>query len=269
MYLLQNLINIPYYGIILEKYLEVVSMHELMILGTFHFHSPDNGDRFHSAAAIPERQQEILDVVEILERFCPTKIAVEHKPEFSAKLLEQYQAYVRGETGLGPGEVQQIAFRLAKRLEHRQLYCVDWNEAVPYVGSVFQWMSEHTSEHIEELDRRAETVYAREQEHLANSTLLEHFILLNQPSRALEDHKSYLDYALLGDEQDPAGAKWVAQYWYYRNLRIWKNVTELFQDPDEKILLLIGAGHLHYLRQIFSDAGTVRMVDTVDFLSIR
>lgn len=242
-------------------------MHELMILGTFHFHSPDNGDRFHSTAAIPERQQEILEVVDILERFHPAKIAVERKPEFSAELLEQYQAYARGEADLAPGEVQQIAFRLAKRLGHRQLHCVDWNEAVPHVGSVFQWMSEHPSQRIEELDRRTKAAHAREQEHLDHSTLLEHFILLNQPGRAWEDHRVYLDYALLGDEQDPAGAKWVAQYWYYRNLRIWKNVMELFQDPDEKILLLIGAGHLHYLRQIFSDAGTVRLVDTVDFLS--
>lgn len=242
-------------------------MFELMILGTFHFHSPDNGDKFHSTAAIPERQQEILEVVDILERFRPTKIAIERKPERSAGLLEQYQAYVRGEAELAPGEEQQIAFRLAKRLGHRQLHCVDWNEAVPHVGSVFQWMSEHPSKHIEELDRQAETANAREQEHLENSTLLEHFIFLNQPNWALEDHRSYLDYALLGDEQDPVGAKWVAQYWYYRNLRIWKNVTELFQAPDEKVLLLIGAGHLHYLRQIFSDAGMVRLVDTAGFLS--
>lgn len=181
--------------------------------------------------------------------------------------MKQYQAYVRGEAELELEEVQQIAFRLAKRMGHGQLHCVDWNEAVPDVGSVFQWMSEHPSERVEELDRRAQAANAREQEHLENSTLLEHFILMNQPGRALEDHRAYLDYALLGDAQDPVGAKWVAQYWYYRNLRIWKNVTELFQDSDERVLLLIGAGHLHYLRQIFSDAGTVRLVDTAGFLS--
>lgn len=242
-------------------------MYELMILGTFHFHSPDNGDRFHSKAEIPERRQEVLQVVDALEQFRPAKIAVEHKPESSAGLLRQYQAYVRGEAELGAGEVQQIGFRLAKRLGHSQLHCVDWNEAVPHVGSVFQWMSEHPSEHIEELDRRAKAASARRQEHLENSTLLEHFIFLNQPDQVQEDHRAYLDYALLGDEQEPAGAKWVAQYWYYRNLRIWKNVTELFQQPDERVLLLIGAGHLHYLRQIFSDAGTVRVVDTANFLS--
>ena len=244
-------------------------MQEIMILGTFHFHSPDNGDRFHQGADIlsPERQREVLQVVEALEAFQPTKIAVEQKPEQSAGLLRQYQAYVQGEAGLAAGEVQQIAFRLAKRLGQEQLYCVDWNEAQPHVGSIFQWMADHPCARIQELDAKAKASHAGNQRHLESSTLLDHFIFLNQPARALEDHRAYLDYALLGDAQDPAGAKWVAQYWYYRNLRIWKNVMELFQAPNERVLPLIGAGHLHYLRQAFSDAGGVQVVDAADFLS--
>lgn len=244
-------------------------MQKVMILGTFHFHSPDNGDRFHPEADIlsPRRQREVLRVVEALEAFQPTKIAVERKPEHSGELLRQYQGYAQGGAELAAGEVQQIAFRLAKRLGHEQLYCVDWNEAVPHVGSIFQWMADHPCARIQELDGRAEASHAEEQSHLASSTLLEHFILLNQPARALEDHRAYLNYALLGDAQDPAGAQWVAQYWYYRNLRIWKNVMELFQAPEERVLLLIGAGHLHYLRQTFSDAGQVQVVDAADFLA--
>lgn len=62
------------------------------------------------------------------------------------------------------------------------------------------------------------------------------------------------------------GAGWVGQYWYYRNLRIWKNTMELFREPDERVLLLVGAAHVHLLSQFFREAGQVSVADTVKAL---
>lgn len=243
-------------------------MQEIMILGTFHFKTAGNRDQFklNSDILSDQRQREVLELVDVLERFAPTKIAVEHPQEEGGELQKKYRAYLDGGKEPGVGEIYQLGFRLAKRLGHDKLHCVDWNEAVPGVGSVFQWMAENPSEHVEELNRRSKESYERGQRHLEDSTLLEHFIYMNQPERCAEDHRSYLEFARLDEGPWPVGAGWVGQYWYYRNLRIWKNTAELFREPDERVLLLIGAAHVHLLSQFFREAGQVSVADTVKAL---
>lgn len=243
-------------------------MQEIMILGTFHFKTAGNRDQFKlkSDMLSDQRQREVLELVDVLARFRPTKIAVEDTQDCSEQLREEYQAYLRGEKELGASEIYQLGFRLAKRLGHRELHCVDWNEAVPGVGSVFQWMADNPSEHVEELNRRSSESFEQEQRHLEDFTLLEHFIYMNQPERRAADHRSYLEFARLDEGPWPVGAGWVGQYWYYRNLRIWKNTTALFREPDERVLLLIGAAHVHLLSQFFREAGQVSVVDTVKAL---
>lgn len=243
-------------------------MREIMILGTFHFRTAGNADRFKLSSDIlsEQRQREVLEMVDVLARFRPTKIAVECPTEDSGELRQAYRAYLNGEKELGVSEIYQLGFRLAERLGHEGLHCVDWNQAVPGVGSVFQWMAENPSEHVEELDRLSEERYDQEQQHLDDSTLLEHFIYMNQPERRAADHRSYLEFARLDDGPWPVGAGWVGQYWYYRNLRIWKNTMELFLEPDERVLLLIGAAHVHLLSQFFREAGQVSVADTVKSL---
>lgn len=243
-------------------------MKEILILGVFHFQTAGNRDRFHTESDMlsPRRQKELEEVLAALERFWPTKIAVERSPQTGGALGAEYQAYVRGQGELAVDEIQQIGFRLGKRLGHSQLYCVDWNEAVPNVGSVFQWMADHPSARIDRMNQEAEKRSADDQAYFDRSTVGEYLAMLNSQDWIETNHRSYLDYALLGDEEDSTGAQWVAQYWYYRNLRIWKNVMGLFQNPEEKVLLLIGAGHLHYLRQLFQEHGEVRLIDGAEVL---
>ena len=244
-------------------------MQEIMILGTFHFKSAGNRDQFKFKSYIlsDQRQQEVLKLVKVLAHFKPTKIAVEDTQECSDQLWEEYQAYLHREKELGISEVYQLGFRLAEHMGHDRLHCVDWNMAVPGVGSVFQWMADHPSEHVEELNLHNKERFNQEQQHMEDSTLLEHFIYMNRPEHCAAGHQTYLEFAKLDDGPWPVGAGWVGQYWYYRNLRIWKNTTALFQEPDERVLLLIGAGHVHLLSQFFREAGQVSVVDTVKVLS--
>jgi len=49
------------------------------------------------------------------------------------------------------------------------------------------------------------------------------------------------------------GADWV-QYWYGRNLKIFVNLTRI-TEPGDRILLIIGAGHVWLVQQFAKESG--------------
>jgi hypothetical protein len=67
---------------------------------------------------------------------------------------------------------------------------------------------------------------------------------LNLPENWKANHQMDMRLACVGSREEPVGAMWTAWYWYYRNLLIYKNLTELIRSNGERILVLYGAGHL-------------------------
>jgi hypothetical protein len=85
-----------------------------MILGTFHMVNPGL-DAYNVEAddvRSPPRQREISELLNRLERFRPTVIAMEGKYG-SDTWPERYARYLTGEYDLGRNEIKQIGFRLA------------------------------------------------------------------------------------------------------------------------------------------------------------
>ena len=119
---------------------------KILILGTFHFR--DRGlDKYkpqHSFEVFSlERQQEIKEVVSQLATFRPTKIAIERTPHQQVEIDQNYQAYLqRGP--LSSDEVHQLGFRLAKRLAHPKVYCVNaWDRHYEPMVDVEAYAREH------------------------------------------------------------------------------------------------------------------------------
>ncbi len=50
------------------------------------------------------------------------------------------------------------------------------------------------------------------------------------------------------------GANWL-QHWYGRNLKIFTNLTRITESAAERILVLIGVGHVKLLQQFIADSG--------------
>src|SRR5262245_54059158 len=91
----------------------------LLVVGTFHMES-DGSDMLQVTApdvTTPARQREIDELVALLARFRPTKIAVE-RPFGSTATREHYRRYLAGDDPLTRNEVDQLGFRLAKAMKH-------------------------------------------------------------------------------------------------------------------------------------------------------
>src|SRR6266480_2196644 len=107
---------------------------EILVLGTYHMANP--GHDLHNLQAddvlSPKRQQEITQLIEVLKRFHPTKIAIESDVS-GQRATQQYSDYLAGKYTLSRNEIDQIGYRLAKELGHRAIYPVDVDGDFPYM----------------------------------------------------------------------------------------------------------------------------------------
>ena len=244
-----------------------MSKPKIMIVSCFHMagHSDlygmDAGDIFSDG-----RQKEILVVVESLKNFGATKIAVEVEKKNAEALNEEFQQYVDGEFVLSAKEVHQIAFRLAKELNHSEIYAVDWMEqgaGTCGAGEIFEYAKNYQPQLFQNLDMlvRDSTNYMSD---VYSKSIGEMLSLLNKPSQVNKSSKLYLNMARIGVEDDYYGMGWLI-WWYQRNLIIFANLAEIVEEND-KIMLLIGGSHSGIISGFLKDSGLFEVVCATKYL---
>lgn len=241
----------------------------ILIVGTDHFSPHDNGDMFMTDKEdilSETRQAEVRDVITCLKEFKPTKIALEVLQEKEEVLNKQYVSYLNGDYTLSSDEVDQIGFRLAAEFNLKRVYAVDWNknqEEVPSLGDLGEW--EATDEY-REFTKTANELVSETNTYLQNRSLKDFLLWLNDPQNVLKGQEMYMKLALVGSSANPAGARWTAKYWYYRNMLIYKNLVKLIESNEERIFVLYGAAHLHLLLQFIGESGLFDVKVASDYL---
>ena len=249
----------------------------IMILGSSHLANP-GADAFNfrmDDVLAPQRQREIEQLVAQLKSFRPTKIALEADERFDSEINTNYRGYLEGMYELKRGEGDQIGFRLAKQMGHPKLYGVDyWPEQNPFFPEDFDWdlididkfAKAHNQEHllpsIEDLAAPDAKITRQEEdgrvwiESEKYLPIIDMYIQHNEPEGIRDDHQLYLrKIARIGSGDQYPGANWVAHDWYARNLKIFVNLTRITEAADDRILLIIGAGHVFLVQQFLEDSG--------------
>lgn len=244
----------------------------ILLLGTFHF--SDAGldsykPEFDVDVLSEERQREVEEVVELLAAYRPTKIALEWGPQHRAEVDEQYHAYVNGEFELTRSEVHQLGYRLAAKLGHERVWLVDAKRRFyePWVDPD-EYAAEHGQEHLvnDGWYERYEQVWREEDRTKTERTLRETLRKINRPERILRSHGVYLVGNFeVGDEDEYPGVD-AKTAWYNRNLRIFANLQRITEREDERILLIIGHGHVPILRHCVEASPAYRLVEVGEYL---
>lgn len=239
----------------------------VMIVGLSHFASHED---LHNSklgdVMSPEHQREIEEVIRSLARFHPTRVMIE-QPYGDKNIIEQYQRYLHGQFTLGTNEVYQLGFRLAAVSGNRSIYPIDTNTDFPFdFDRVKASAKQHgqtgvlsaAEAHVAPLIRRSNALEQRG----AIGALLHY---LNTPA-ALDANASWYMYVdRVGAGKDYAGADLVA-YWYARNLHIYANVVRSIDSPDDRVVILVGAGHAPQLREYVRLSPDLRLVDPEPYL---
>jgi hypothetical protein len=95
-------------------------------------------------------------------------------------------------------------------------------------------------------------------EYLRSHTVLEMLEYMNSDAQSTQAVAEYFELVRFGEPWEYAGPDLLAS-WYQRNIRIYHNIVKLIESPNERILVIYGAGHLGWLRQNVANDARVRL----------
>lgn len=242
---------------------------KVMVLGTWHFNNP-NQDMYNVKSddvTTERRQKELEAVAEMLAKFKPTKIAIETAWQSRYDTLDQkhYQAYRKGEYTLKKGEDEQIGFRIAKKLDHPQIYCIDYRLNLPFDSMMEYAQKNNQMDILQPIFGQIESFIGEFQSNLSKRTMGESLKVMNDPSMLDGGHQFYVTMTRIGKGKDYPGAE-VLSKWYERNINIFANLTRVSTDPEDRILVIFGSGHAAILRELIRASAEYELIEAVDYL---
>ncbi len=238
---------------------------EVLVLGVYHMANPGH-DIFNMQAddvLAPKRQVEIAQVIAALKNFQPTKIAVE-ADVFGDRISKRYADYLAGKYELTPNEIDQLGLRLAKELGHKTVHAVDVDGEFPFQRLVNYAKARGRSKELDAIMGEIGGMVKAENAYLASHTVLEFLLSMNSDDKVAEDVGYYYREAHFGEPGDWAGADLVSD-WFRRNMRIYTNVVQLADSPNERVLVIFGAGHLGWLQHDFASNPNLRVRKLAEF----
>lgn len=222
---------------------------EIMLLGTMHIALDNKADVIHLSDEDKTiyNEQDFEQFVHLLADYHPDQLFVEIPATSQSSLDTLYQRYIQGKHTLQYNETEQIAFRLAKKLHHEKLWAVDWNESLPHIPDIDDLSSDAGFHRIME---KAEAQMQFLSTAMKEKSIIEIFQLLNSETQIKKDHDIYVDLMMLNDAN---AIEWVANYWYYRNLKMTQNIRRSLKETSAKVLVLCGVAHNYLLKQFLSE----------------
>lgn len=234
---------------------------KITILGTFHFANTTD----YSAIVLEDldsdkRQMELEKLVDNLAKFKPTKILVERESALNDTLNKRFVDYKNGQYDLPHNEIYQIGFRLAQKMGLDKVHGIDHQMDLGDEALVTYLNEQGLMEDFGKIIASSQ-VWAQDQtKFLKTHTIGEVLEKLNTPDSEKFNRNLYLDGILnIVDSGNSPASDYVAN-WYKRNLYIKKNIDDLI-DENDRILVIIGAGHSAILKDFYRSSENVEYVD--------
>jgi len=226
----------------------------IMILGTYHIGNPglDIANVKSDDVLVPKRQTEIAEVIEVLKKFRPTKIVIE-APLNDTKVQQLFQDYLASKFELRRNESDQIGFRLAKEMGHTKIYPVDVKGEFPFENVMALGTKMGKQSELDKAMQAMQGEVAKIDHSLKTRTILDTLKMMNAKSAVENGQGLYMKLSQFATSNNYAGPDLLAE-WYKRNIRISANIHALIDSPNERILVIYGAGHLYWLQRNVLDS---------------
>ncbi len=235
----------------------------ISVLGMTHLHNPgadavnmDMGN-IHSS----KKQAELQELIQLIAKFKPTKIAIEISPEDTLWNERYYDYYQKntlkekiGEDDkfLLSSEIVQICYPLAQKMNHRKLYGIDAFGNFNLDSVIVYAERNGFGEQLKEFENLMKTMQS-DIENISKGSILEIIRFTNSENFDKNYNQTFYLKQLIGfgKEDDYVGTEVVSD-WYLRNLKIFTNLNRIV-EPDDRILVVYGAGHKDILVDFIRD----------------
>ncbi|SEN00311.1 hypothetical protein SAMN05192533_10810 [Mesobacillus persicus] len=214
---------------------------EIILVGTYHFEEDEE--------LIEKKEKEVIELVDYLAHYKPTKVAVEWEKSKDKDLNIEYKNS-NGDYSID--EIQQIGFRLAKKLNHEKIYAVNWSGKISQEDMTELNASIQSS--YPELLNTMKVISENAPDISLNTPLVNSFRKSNDKEATKELERMYLSFVTVTDNKEKMIGFDFLNKWLERVLMIFKNIVETSSSND-RTLLIIGSDHLWMLRKLFEGNG--------------
>lgn len=246
---------------------------KIMTLGVFHFayHNLDvvtTEEKDQISVLEEPYQSEIIAVSGAIEKYNPTIIAVEVLPAQQLKIDSLFILYKSGNLILGKDEVDQLAFRIGNNLNLDKIHCVnDFGKHYDEILAIFN-DSVRSAKFEDWFMKSRDSIYGTSPTGERVSGIIDALYERNKPDIIKESLAIYLLNPFKYEENpgDFTGVDFETGRWFNRNLRIFRNIQRIPHTADDRILLIIGAGHLNLLNMLFDVSDEFEFVSPLPYL---
>lgn len=244
---------------------------EVMVLGTYHMDNPGQDLNNVRAADVltPQRQAELAAVTRALARYRPTLIAVERVTPAPGFVDGVYARFDPAQLATSRDERVQIGYRLAHELGLATVHGIDEQpggtepDYFPFERVQASARAHGLEPQLQAmLDETGRMVASFEQRQAA-MTIGQLLAEANDP-RTMADPSMYYRLLALDSGEDQPGAE-LFGYWTMRNAKIFAKLMDVAR-PGDRVLVIFGAGHKHWLEQLAAHTPGYRVVDPLPFL---
>jgi len=264
---------------------------KVYLVGTFHFNA-SSGDVIKGTKVdmnTPDKQRELDELVGKLQKTQANKVFVEWMPDLRQRFVDStYALYRKGQRPVGNqrdnnNEVVQVGYRLANKLNLNRVYCADAYGPYDYEATQ-QYAKTHGQEVIlanmysdkPQPDSLGSLLEARQTAIQAalgpapkykSETMLTQFKRMNSEASDRGNMDVYLLHlARVGGGDNYAGADLAGEF-YKRNVRIYTNLLRgVDVQHDKAIVLIIGQGHVAYLKSILRYSSLFEVAEVLPLL---
>jgi hypothetical protein len=258
---------------------------DIMIVGSDHLAQIYKKEFPNTDVFRPKAQKDVSDVAHSIAAYKPDMVCVEVLPKYQEEIDSLYQLYIQNKLIVesladGRSEVYQLAFRVAKEMGLKKIYCVNapggTSQSILDNGDNIEIYKK------EGLELRAFAVQKLTQ--LQNGTIgfKDYLYFVNRPEIAQKIHHlryvtpskvtngkfknpdAMIDTAFINPRF--IGAELTSTF-KNRDYKIYSNlVTRQMEMQVNRVLLIIGVAHIQSLKSILRDDDDFRIIETKTFI---
>ena len=236
---------------------------QILLVGTFHYANPGlDVAKLNNFNIMSEKSQKELEIMsDKIKKFGPDKIFVEWEFSKQADLDKFYNKNTDSLFKANKSEITQLALRTAKKLNHKKLYGMNLYTPFRYDSLMIAMEKADQKDLIAKNKLTTESFEKNHNEKINKSSLQEMMLYYNTKQAENENLQWYLEIAnRAGNPDDFTGPSLVAN-WYKRNLYMYSLIQKLTESTDNKIMILVGAGHASIIREFIIHDPTFEIVE--------
>jgi hypothetical protein len=251
---------------------------QILVIGTFHFNNPGlDVNKVPDYDVLSDKSQKDLEFIcNKIKDFHPTNFFVEWPYEEQNELDSLYKLYLGGSyfTSLNKerkgykyysrNEIFQLAFRASAKANILKVTGVDYQNAqFPFDSLMSAIKGAKQTDLLEWQKKDDEKV---EDSSYRNESIIQKLLNLNTELYRKSNRSWYITFANRGGDLTTFVGAYLASEWFKRNLYMYSQVQKNTKPADERVVLLLGAGHTSMIETFIKDDDKFELVELKDII---